>query len=808
MSDNPTCTQLSFIKSGKTYDIRDADAQAKLATKADKATTLAGYGITDAATSSSLNEHTSDNTIHVTASDKTTWSGKQDALESGTNIKTINNESILGSGNISVATTAQGALADTAVQPSDLAAVATNGSYADLTNKPTINSIELSGNKTANDLGLLNSNLGSENANKILKTDNSGNIIAAEVAGLIVDSEMSPVSINPVQNKVLYEMLYDTINLTPSELSPEKTAISSANGTVVTVSGASYRVKTFEIDPNKTYKVSAFAYSSAYAFYAYYKVVDDQEVPISWKSYKTPMEQKMINVILTDIPSDATLIKVAGNTAAAYKVEAALVETKESIEMLNERFSTLETTVNKDDKAVDEMFEVIEVERVYTSDFTLKGYYNKTDTSLLTNYNYHSTELMPVIEGQTVYWHNWKCNAWNIQAISLYDNDGLPYNGSNARKTYQELTTKDYDNGEFTLIIPQNCSQIGFSKSDTDNQEGYIQVGDSTGITFSDKAQRDIKSIMETTPIHASPSFLDFGVYYQRGAYNQSFDYSKKLCVLAGGQSNAAGRAPFIRFPFDLCGESETPTSPFTLPNVQYLGETEDFGNSKNSFSNATIRQKYEAEKDDNSWAFDSVIYGCLVNSSYGKQSDIHVVKRAVGGTSIDLEGTTAMHWTPDFKTLTDSQSLLRSLETYIRKAQTLQSSEYEIRAMVWHQGEGDCKTIEVANRYYANMKKMIAYIRGVVNNPYLLFYCGTISNNNKVDAYKNIVNAAINQIALEDPWVRVVNMNGAKLEDNYHFNYKACIYFGKAVYNMMVEDSVIQNGVVIENPLPDDWTE
>ena len=38
----------------------------------------------------------------VTASDKTTWNGKQDALVSGTNIKTINNESILGSGDITI----------------------------------------------------------------------------------------------------------------------------------------------------------------------------------------------------------------------------------------------------------------------------------------------------------------------------------------------------------------------------------------------------------------------------------------------------------------------------------------------------------------------------------------------------------------------------------------------------------------------------------------------------------------------------------------------------------------------------------
>lgn len=46
--------------------------------------------------------HTADTTIHVTSSDKSTWSGKQDALVSGTNIKTINNESILGSGNITI----------------------------------------------------------------------------------------------------------------------------------------------------------------------------------------------------------------------------------------------------------------------------------------------------------------------------------------------------------------------------------------------------------------------------------------------------------------------------------------------------------------------------------------------------------------------------------------------------------------------------------------------------------------------------------------------------------------------------------
>lgn len=49
-----------------------------------------------------LTAHTADTTIHVTSSDKSTWSGKQDALVSGTNIKTINNQSLLGSGNITI----------------------------------------------------------------------------------------------------------------------------------------------------------------------------------------------------------------------------------------------------------------------------------------------------------------------------------------------------------------------------------------------------------------------------------------------------------------------------------------------------------------------------------------------------------------------------------------------------------------------------------------------------------------------------------------------------------------------------------
>lgn len=82
-----------------------------------------------------------ENSEEITPTDKeqilNELANKQDTLVSGVNIKTINHESLLGEGNINI-TSGSGGTSD----------------YEDLDNKPSINNVELSGNKSLNDLGI------------------------------------------------------------------------------------------------------------------------------------------------------------------------------------------------------------------------------------------------------------------------------------------------------------------------------------------------------------------------------------------------------------------------------------------------------------------------------------------------------------------------------------------------------------------------------------------------------------------------------------------------------------------------------
>ena len=80
------------LQSGSTIDIPVGDLVAGLQTEIT----------VDNKLNADLVDDTSTTNKFVTAGDKTTWNGKQDQLVSGTNIKTVNNNSLLGEGNLDI----------------------------------------------------------------------------------------------------------------------------------------------------------------------------------------------------------------------------------------------------------------------------------------------------------------------------------------------------------------------------------------------------------------------------------------------------------------------------------------------------------------------------------------------------------------------------------------------------------------------------------------------------------------------------------------------------------------------------------
>lgn len=131
---------------------------------------------------------------------------KQDTLVSGTNIKTVNGQSLLGAGNIEI----QGGTSnwDDITGKPEFAEVATSGSYNDLTNKPTIPDVSNLATKeelaNKQDQLVSGTNIKTVNGQSLL---GNGNIDITSGGTITVDSALSSTSENPVQNKVITNAL-------------------------------------------------------------------------------------------------------------------------------------------------------------------------------------------------------------------------------------------------------------------------------------------------------------------------------------------------------------------------------------------------------------------------------------------------------------------------------------------------------------------------------------------------------------------------------------------------------------------------
>lgn len=141
-----------------------------------------------------------------TAAREQAVASKQDILVSGQNIKTINGQSVLGSGNIAI----QGGTSnwDDIQGKPEFAEVATSGSYNDLTDKPEIPDVSNLATKSEvaakQDTLVSGENIKTVNGQSLL---GNGNIDITSGGTITVDSSLSTTSENPVQNKVITKRL-------------------------------------------------------------------------------------------------------------------------------------------------------------------------------------------------------------------------------------------------------------------------------------------------------------------------------------------------------------------------------------------------------------------------------------------------------------------------------------------------------------------------------------------------------------------------------------------------------------------------
>jgi hypothetical protein len=393
----------------------------------------------------------------------------------------------------------------------------------------------------------------------------------------------------------------------------------------------------------------------------------------------------------------------------------------------------------------------------------LKSYWSVTDTTgtgvavVRSGADWWATDwccysqLIPARPGDILRFYHYPFETYTADQIVFmaYTRDKKAFNGNSGRL----VIGHGVDHGDYReFTVPENTAYVALD---------LLYKGDESVLATS------YVEHISNSPV---PEFVigdkDTAQMYQKGAAPKSF--KKKTAILCAGQSNAQGRVPRDQLP-----------SYVSLPmeNCHYCNNT--------SGNFADLGDQYFVS---NQWAFDLITY---YNMTQVANEEIYAIKYAMGGTSIDPTGATEYHWTPFYEELDSvSNSLLRTFETMIRACMEKSGSEFDIRAMLWHQGEGDADSVTASAKYYYNLRSMIAYIRGVVGNDQLPFICGTVPHASA--SYDVTIEAALQQLSEEDPNFYLVDLSNAVMLDSWHFNAAWSEYFGKCAYDCLIDAGVI----------------
>lgn len=255
--------------------------------------------------------------------------------------------------------------------------------------------------------------------------------------------------------------------------------------------------------------------------------------------------------------------------------------------------------------------------------------------------------------------------------------------------------------------------------------------------------------------------------------------------VLTAGQSNADGRVPMADFPTD-----------WSYKYCLWSYGSGDFETATGMF--APYAPRVAKPGIEASWGFDAVVYHQLEQLW---QQPFYVIKHTDGGTAIDpacKASTHGLFWSADtaFLNRTTSashggKSLLKAFCRQIDDCLPNLPENYDIKCLIWHQGESDQPA---ADRYYENLKAVVAYIRQHIvektgNEKYgrLPVVCGTFAKGSRQAS--PAVAAALYRLAADDKYFFVVDASDLSLQrDRLHFDARGAKALGQRVFEKLKE--------------------
>lgn len=244
---------------------------------------------------------------------------------------------------------------------------------------------------------------------------------------------------------------------------------------------------------------------------------------------------------------------------------------------------------------------------------------------------------------------------------------------------------------------------------------------------------------------------------------------TRLLVILQGGQSNADGRA----------GEGDLPMSPVNLQAPQL--DVDVYHQHENG-SAATLTVLQPGLNRKSSQFGPEITMGRAYADLYAHEAGtrVAIIKYAVGGTHL------AGDWVAggDATTAGDGPEYQMFQTTVVDGLAALAAAypeaAIEVQGMVWMQGESDANHDSWADRYEGNLRDFIDDVRQTFGAD-LPFIVGRLSVNQTVLDYEEIVQAAQDVVATEDPRTGIVNTDSLSLlGDNIHFDGDGQISLGR----------------------------